>query len=95
MDKELKKLLEEIKERLSKKDKLETLSDLLDKALKEKTIISIEKDTKGKSTINVEGNRLSLLVTLAALEKSILEQLDCDSIEFDFIKTITGTKEAD
>ena len=100
MDKELKEMLNHLKEMLEiatsdNFDKAkEKFSEIMDEALKQPCKIKIEKDKKGKAKMGVEGQRLALLVTLAGAEQGILKQLKCDNDEFEFIKQFVGTREA-
>lgn len=101
IDKELKEKLEELNGLLrdvvedNKQGLIDKLNDRLEKAHKEKVIISVEKDIDGKAETKIEGTRLALLVTLAGLEKSVLNQLHCSEGEFEIIKSSVGVREAE
>ncbi len=101
MDKDIKEMLGNIKELLEimeSKDLTKVknkFSEMLDEALEQPCKISVEKGENGGAKIEVEGQRLSLLLTLAGAEKGILKQLHCKDEEFDFIKNFVGTKEAE
>lgn len=89
MNEELKKLLKEFKE-LTKR----TLIEELEKAVNEKCIISVTKNKKGEAKQKIEGSTLSILITLAGLEKSILRELGTPVELYEMIKECVGTKEA-
>jgi len=100
MDKELKEMLNNLKEMLeiatsNDFDKAkEKFSEIMGEALKQPCKITVEKNKKGEAKMGVEGQRLALLVTLAGAEKGILKQLKCNNDEFEFIKQFVGTREA-
>ena len=99
MDRDVKKLLKNIDKMLSKvleenKDDItKQLDKKLERALKEKTTISMKKDNEGKADMHIEGDRIALIVTLAGLEKNMLKQLDVSEEMFELIKKMVGTKE--
>ncbi len=84
-----------IKEFFEKHSNDKTFNDKLLKALNEECKISIEKDKNGMSSINLKGKSLSLLLTLAGLEKAMLKKLDVSEPEFELIKSILDTKEVE
>ena len=55
--------------------------------------ITVEKNSKGIACSSIEGTKLSILTTLAGLEKSILSKIDCNKEEFEFIKEFVGSKD--
>lgn len=73
----------------------EKFSNMLEEAINEPAIISIEKDNGGKAETRVEGKRLAILVTLAGAEKSILRNIKASEEEFNFIKNFVGSAEVD
>lgn len=104
MDKELKEMLD----KLSKLNKImDTLIDdkkegfvskvqkSINEAFKEKATISIEKQENGEATTHIEGSTLAVLITLAGLEKTVLEKLDTPKSLWELIKQTVGTMEAD
>ena len=101
MDKEIKEMLKNIKEMLeiveeSDLDKTkEKFEKMLNEALNQPCEIAIKKDKDGGAKTKVEGCRLSLLITLAGLEKTLCKQLHCSDGEFELIKNLVGTKDAD
>lgn len=96
MDKELEKTLKNLDKLIKKSEKLKAKADKnLEKAVKEPCKIQITKEKGGACDLIIEGGRLTLLLTLAGAVKSILDQLDCSEAEFNYIKNITGFKEAE
>ena len=97
MDKEikemLKELLEDLREKLDKIDGEFNLQDKINKAHKEKAIISIEKHEDGTAITKVEGSNLAILITLAGLENAVLGKLNPPKGLWELIKTSTGTLE--
>ncbi len=53
--------------------------------------IVINKKEKEDVHLGIEGSRLTLLLVLAGAEKTILNQLECNEKEFNYIKSIVGT----
>jgi muramoyltetrapeptide carboxypeptidase LdcA involved in peptidoglycan recycling len=92
-DKELDNILQDLKNAILEND------EDIDKALREEqktpTLIHIEKNKDGNSKVKIEGTNLSLLITLAGLEMTILEQLNPPAGLFDLIKRKVGIKGAD
>lgn len=101
MDKELKEMLNDLKEMLEIVENTDIgkakkkFEKMLNEALEQPCKITIEKGKNGEAKMGVEGNRLSLLIALAGAEKGILKQVHCSDEEFDFIKNLVGTKDAD
>ena len=99
MDKDLLKLLKELNgviEDITKEYKSETKGNFkkaLDKAFEEKASISIEKFEDGKAETHIEGSTLAILVTLAGLEKSILEHTKIPTPIWEAIKDTVGTRD--
>ena len=93
MSKGLDKLLEDFKNFILEGD------EDIDKALREHynkpTLIHIEKNEEGDSSIKLEGTATAILITLAGLEKSIMENLNPPAGLYDLIKMKTGIKGAD
>lgn len=99
MEKDLKEMLNGLKDVLETMQKMDfgkgKFKELMEKSVKEPCKITIEKNKKGECKMGVEGQRLALLITLAGAEQGILKQLSCNESEFEFIKNLVGTKEAD
>lgn len=98
MDKELKEKMDKVLDKLldsldGKLDKMKDIDTKCKEALNTPCKIHIDNDGKG-TALAVEGGRLSLLITLAGAEKSILKELNSSSEEFEFIKNMVGTEEA-
>lgn len=99
MDKDLLKLLKELNgviEDNIKEYKSETKGNFkkaLDKAFEEKASISIEKFEDGKAETCIEGSALAILITLAALEQTILEHAKIPTPLWEAIKDTTGTRD--
>lgn len=96
MEKELKELLKDFSELLDKigGDTKSSLSNDIDKAFREKASISITKDEEGKSEMHTKGTTLAILITLAGLEKGLLEQLDVPNTLWEIIKCKVGARKA-
>ena len=96
-EKEIDELLDSLKEIITKASKIPTEEEVKKKfneALKEPCKILIE--TKNENTrMNIEGGRLTILLTIAGAEKGILNQLECSKDEFEFIKKIVGVENED
>lgn len=95
MDKELREKLNKLLDTMIDKvaDKMEKIESDFTKALEQPCKIHI--DNNGTRTdLDVEGGRLTLLLTLAGTEENILKQLNCTKEEFEFIKKIVATREA-
>ena len=88
----IKELLEEL-DGIDFKKMKNKIDERLQNAIDEPCIISIDKKQGGEASIIVKGDRLSLLVTLAGLEKQVLEKLECNNSEWEFIKNKIGTRE--
>lgn len=71
------------------------INDTLEENKNEPVKISIEKDKKGKATVNVEGKPVDILMTLARLEKSILEEIDPPAGFYEMIKEKIGIQGAE
>ena len=80
MDKEIKDLLDKL---------IEKLGDSLNKECE----IHVIKDKNGKAEVNIKGNRIDLLITLAGLKEELLNRLDCSEEMFKAIESMTGVKE--
>lgn len=99
MDKDLLKELKELNgviEDITKEYKSETKGNFkkaLDKAFEEKASISIEKFEDGKGKILINGSALAILITLAGLEKGILERIKIPTPLWEAIKDTVGTRE--
>ena len=76
----------------------ENIKDYMKKAFKEaidqECEISIKKEKNGEAHTCIKGSTLAILITLAGLEKGILEKLGCDESMFEFVKGAVGTEEA-
>lgn len=88
MDKDLKELFDELKEKLKEKtfEKLEEIK-------KQPCEISIKTDKKGGAKVKIEGHKISLLIALASLENSMLKQIGASESEFKMFKSIVDTEE--
>jgi predicted RNA-binding protein len=93
LEKELDKLLEKLKNSILEDD--EDINKALKEEHKTPTLIHIEKNKDGKSSIKLEGTSVSILITLAGLEKTIMETVNPPAGFYEFIKMKTGIKGAD
>ena len=89
MNKELKEMAKSM-ERLTKL----ALSEALDKAVNEECTLSITKGKDGKACTKIEGSRLAILITLAGLEKTVLDKIEDQVGLFEMVKEFVGTEEA-
>lgn len=93
MDKEILELLNRIKELTNDiGSKASEIHKMFEKELVKPCEIRIKKERGIGAKTYIKGSRLSLLIALASLEKNVLEQLNCDEMEFDFIKNTVGSK---
>ena len=101
MDKETKKMLEDLKgvlDTLLTGDKgkmAEKINERLLEANKQPVIISIEKDKHGKATTKVEGERLAILLTRAGLENALLKKLNVPTQVWEMLKQVVDSEEAE
>lgn len=102
MNKELKEILKELEElnetiedllKDNDKDFNSKLQKGIDKAMKDKASISIEKFENGTAEVNFEGRNLAVLITLAGLENCVLEKLNPPKELWEIIKHRVGTME--
>lgn len=100
MDKELLETLNKVKDTLkdyvdkNEKKFVKELNNEFKKAHKEECKISIEKDKKGQACVRTEGSTLAILITLAGLEKSVLESTHVPAGVWEMVKNHVGTKGA-
>lgn len=99
MNKELKEILKDLHgvlDELLRGDK-EALKNRVDKifteAMEEKASIEITKHEDGRAETKIEGNALVVLMTLAGLEKTILNEYNVPSEVWEIIKDAVGSKE--
>ena len=99
MDKELKEMLKELNEVLGDllNDNItgvnSKIKDKIQEAFKEEAIISIKKSKDGRAESHIEGSTLAILITLAGLEKTVLEKLNTPNAIWEMIKHTVGTME--
>ena len=95
MDKELSKMMEDLKETLNLMTKFmgSDIQKEIDKSFNEEATISIKKHKDGSADVNVGGKTLAVLITLAGLERGILKKLEVPDEIWEMIKDITGCKE--
>lgn len=100
MDKQLLEILEGINKSMENllkdntSNKISRVKKEIKQAFKESAEISIKKHTNGDSDISIKGRGLAVLITLAGLEKGILEKLNVPKELWEIIKELTGAKEA-
>lgn len=98
MDNEIKEMLKELLKDLGEKlDKIDgdfNLKDKINEAHKQPAKLSIEKHEDGTAETHIEGSNLAVLITLAGLEKTVLEKLNPPRGLWELIKNTTGTMEA-
>lgn len=92
-DKEIEEILIDLLKNVFDDNKHD-LQKLINEALKEEATISIKKFKDGTAKTNIKGRRLSVLITLAGLEKTILEDLKPPKGLWEKIKNVIGVKEA-
>lgn len=99
MDKELKEMLKELNEVL--RDLLNDnitavnskIKNKIQEAFKDEATISIKKSKNGRAKSHIEGSTLAILITLAGLEKTVLEKLNTPNGAWEIIKHTVGTME--
>lgn len=100
MDKKSKEMLKELNEVLGDllNDNItgvnSKIKDKIQEAFKEEATISIKKSKDGRAETHVEGSTLAILITLAGLEKTVLEKLNTPNAIWEMIKHTVGTEEA-
>lgn len=94
MENEIKEKMNELLDKLfdNLSENIEKTENKFKEALSNPCKIHIDNNGVG-TTMKIEGERLSLLLTLAGVEKKILSELKCSDTEFDFIKDFVDTKE--
>lgn len=97
---ELKEVLSDLKKIFDEKENTpenakKMFYELLNRAINEPCEISIKKEKNGYAQASINGERLSLIVTLIGLEREVLNKLKCPKEEYEFIKTFIGSKEAE
>lgn len=98
MDKEIEKLMKDVLKKMDKKlNDMEDIEKMTNKAIDEHINkpceISIKKGENGEAECKVEGTRTAILITLAGLEKNILEQLKPPAGLYERIKSKVGIRE--
>lgn len=99
MDKELEKLIKELKEFMQKldeesSDKLKTLQNSFKKIRKEKVTINLDLNC-GRLKVECSGSKNSILIALAVLENEILKRTMTPTIYFNLLKEILREAEVD
>lgn len=97
-DKDLDKMIEKLKEL---NEILEGVSDMpnkikeaIEKGHKEEAKISVHKYADGRAETSVEGSTMGILITLAGLEKTVLNKINAPAGLFELVKETVGTREA-
>lgn len=87
--------MEELKELMDKllSSTLTKTLESLEENLHEPCKIAIEKDKKGVAHTQIEGKRVAILITLAGLEKTILEKTNTPSEVYEFIRKLVGAED--
>lgn len=97
MNEKISKLLEELnkvlEEFIKENNGGENFKEAIEKAFKTETIISMKKSKDGTSKVHIAGNNLSILVSLAGLEKHILKSKNIPDSLWETIKHIVDVKE--
>ena len=68
------------------------LENVIEDAMHQDCKIQVEQKD-GKVELHVEGGKITILVLLASLEKSLFKQLKCSEKDFEAIKEVIGTEE--
>lgn len=92
MDNELEKMLKDMLKDLISSKKTEFMKGI-EKHLDKPCSISIEKDKNGKCDTKIAGTSTGILLTLACLEKTVLEKIDPPTGLWEIIKETVGTRE--
>lgn len=95
---ELDKMIEKLKEL---NEMLEGACDLpnnikkaIEKGHQEEAKISVHKYADGRAETSVEGSTMAILISLAGLEKTVLNKIGVPAGLFELIKDTVGTREA-
>lgn len=97
-NKELNKVIEELEKLLKKMENKTTktsLVEVIEQNMNRPASIHIDKNENGECSAKLEGTRIAILITLAGLEKTILEQLDPPTALWETIKKHIGTMEVE
>ena len=93
--KEMIKKLEELNEILENvNDVPNKIKEAIEKGHKEEAKISVHKYADGRAETSVEGSTMGILITLAGLEKCVLEKINAPAGLFELVKETVGTREA-
>lgn len=96
MDKKLSEMMKELEKTLSLLTNFmgSDIQKEIHKSFNEEATISIKKHKDGTAETTINGSSLAILITLAGLEKAILEKLEAPDEIWHMIKDITGCREA-
>ena len=83
-------MIKDVKEILEMFSNTKKLKEALLTATKEECGILLEKKKDGECNISTHGNKLAILIALAALEESLLDQLEVPKPVWEMIKDVTG-----
>lgn len=89
MESEFIEMIEDILNELKKSEFKTKIAE----AFKQPAKLSVEKDKYGKGKTTMEGHALAILITLAGLEKNVLESLNVPDVFWEIIKKSVGIKE--
>lgn len=99
MGKEILEMLKGLNEALGdlisdEKDNVKNkMLEKISEGFKEKASLSIEKFEDGRAKTHIEGSNIGILIALAGLEKTVLENLDAPNGLWELVKHTVGTKE--
>lgn len=95
MGKELIEMLKDINKTLDKIIEVDDdkIKKAIDEAFKGEATISMKKYKDGRAETHMEGDKITLLIALAGLEKNMLEKLEVPSLVWEHFRSIVGTTE--
>ena len=92
--KQMIKKLEELNELLEGANNIPNkIKEAIEKGHNEEAKISIHKHADGSAETSVEGSTMAILITLAGLEKTILNKINAPVEVFELVKETIGTRE--
>lgn len=97
-DKDLKQMIKKLEELNKILEGAKGIPNLIKEAIEqghnEEAKISVHKHADGTAETSIEGSTMGILITLAGLEKTILNKINAPVEVFELIKETVGTREA-
>lgn len=97
-DKDLKQMIKKLEELTEMLENVEEIPNKIMEAIEqgynEEAKITVHKYADGRAETQIEGSTMAILITLAGLEKSVLDRVNAPAGLFELVKETVGTKEA-